>query len=202
MMRWGSTRVEREEPLPGDSVIPEATISVTRAIDVAAPSPAVWPWLVQLGYGPDRAGFYSYDALENLMGLSIHSAARVIPELQGLRAGDRVPLGPDTGFLVQAADAPEALVLEARMHPFNGRDVEPDAAPALHWTWAFILRERPFGTRLLIRTRGRWQPPRLGPLVEPFLEPVWFVMERRMLLGIRERAERLAVEESERRASA
>ena len=195
MMRWGSTDEERCQALPGDAVIPDATTRVTRAIDIAAPPVEVWPWLVQLGYGPGRAGFYSYDWLDNLIGLDVHSADRLAPEQPAIVVGDRIPLGPETDFVVEHAEPESALVLHCRMHPFKGRNVDPanpQAALWLDWTWAFVLRPAPPGTRLFIRTRGAWQPRILSPVIEPILDPVWFVMERRMLLGIRERAEAMA----------
>jgi len=195
MLRWGATEGEGAEWLPGDDVVSGATLAVTRAIDIAAPPVEVWPWLVQIGIGPDRAGFYSYDWLENLLGLDVLSASRIIPQLQAIAVGDRIPLGPETHLRVQQLDPGAALILHARMDPFTGRDIDPSLAEpsvCLDWTWSFVLRARPPGTRLLLRTRGTWAPPMLGPLVQPILEPPWFVMERRMLLGIRERAEGIA----------
>jgi hypothetical protein len=192
MLRWGSRPAERGSTLPGDEVIRRATLSVTRAIDIDAPAELVWPWLPQIGVGPGRAGFYSYDVLENLIGLDIQSARRVIPELQAIAVGDRIPLGPATAFRVAALDEGHHLVLRATMHPFLGRDVEPatePGAPWLDWSWSFVLEPRPLGTRLLLRTRGAWSSPAVATALLPVLEPVWFVMERRMLLGIRERAE-------------
>jgi hypothetical protein len=192
MLRWGSTPAERRSSLPGDEVIPRATLSVTRAIDIAASVDHVWPWLPQIGVGPGRAGFYSYDVLENLIGLDIHSADRVIPELQDVAVGDRIPLGPATSFRVAALAEGQNLVLRSTMHPFQGRDVDPATEPGvpwLDWTWSFVLAPRQAGTRLILRTRGAWSSPAIAALLLPVLEPVWFVMERRMLIGIRERAE-------------
>ncbi|MGY1617089.1 hypothetical protein ACI797_10125 [Geodermatophilus sp. SYSU D00691] len=76
---------------------------------------------MQLGYGPDRAGFYSYDWLENLIGLDIHSAARIAPELQRIGAGDRIPLGPDTDFRVERVEHDSALVLHVGMDRRSAR---------------------------------------------------------------------------------
>lgn len=191
MMRWGSTEPERTASLAGDEVIPRAALSVTRAVEIGAPPSEVWPWLVQLGYGPDRAGFYSYDWLERLARLDVRSASRVVPELQHIAVGDHIPLGPETELLVERVDAEAALVLHARMHPITGRSVDPrdDSAPLwLDWTWTFVLRPRGGSTRLLVRTRVEWSRRLLGHLMQPALEPVWFLMERRMLLGIRDRA--------------
>ncbi|HEY6686786.1 MAG TPA: hypothetical protein VI094_11335 [Propionibacteriaceae bacterium] len=190
MMRWGSTLAERDQPLPGDEIIQTPALRATRAIDIMCPPSDVWPWLVQLGYGPDRAGFYSYDWLENLIGLDIHSAARIAPELQQVAAGDHIPFGPDTDFRVELLELQSALVLRVRMHPFTGRDVlDRSSRLWLDWTWSFALRPKGQVTRLLVRTRGAWSHRLLSLLIQPLLEPVHFVMERRMLLGIRDRAE-------------
>ena len=84
-LRWGATQVERAVDLPGDGLLVRSDLTATRAITVAAPPERIWPWLVQLGWG--RGGFYSYDALENLIGLGIHSAERVEPQWQDLAVG-------------------------------------------------------------------------------------------------------------------
>ncbi len=192
LLSWGATAEERRGSLPGDGVVPVAALSATRAVDIAAAPSSVWPWLLQLGYGPDRAGFYSYDWLENLIGLDIHSAARISPGLQQVRVGDRIPFGAATDFRAEQVDPGSALVLHVRMHPFTGRDVlDRPSRLWLDWTWSFVLRPRAEGTRLLIRTRGAWSHRWVACLIQPLLEPVHFLMERRMLLGIRQRAEGL-----------
>lgn len=76
--------------LPGDELLPAPTVVSTQAITINAPAESIWPWLVQLG--KDRGGLYSYTVIENLFGLGIHNTDRVIPELQNLAVGDRVPL--------------------------------------------------------------------------------------------------------------
>lgn len=190
LLSWGTTVGERRDRLPGDDVVPDATLSTTRAVDIATAPEGVWPWLAQLGYGPDRAGFYSYDWLENLIGLDIHSAARISPALQQVRAGDQIPFGPETDFRVEEVAHGTALVLHVRMHPFTGRDVLGRPSRLwIDWTWSFVLRPRAAGTRLLVRTRGAWSHRWVGWLIQPLLEPVHFLMERRMLLGVRKRAE-------------
>ena len=81
------------EVLPGDSLVPAPRYQTTRTIEIAAAPESVWPWLVQIGQG--RGGFYSYDLLENLLGLGIHSAHAVLPELQSLAVGDTISLDPE-----------------------------------------------------------------------------------------------------------
>ena len=198
MLRWGATHAEASGSLPGDEVVPRAALLATRAVDIAAPPSRVWPWLVQLGYGPDRAGFYSYDWLENLIGLDIHSATKLNPGQQRVTVGQRIPFGADTDFRVEFVQPGAALVLHVRMHPFTGHDVlDRPSRLWLDWTWTFALRPHATATRLLVRTRGAWSRRWVGWLMQPALEPVHFLMERRMLLGIRSRAERNALQVTE-----
>ena len=93
-LKWGATDDEVVRPMPGDQLVDNPMYVTTRAITVAAPAAAVWPWLVQLGQ--NRGGFYSYDFFENVFRLDIHNADRVHEEWQGLRVGeDFVTLDPD-----------------------------------------------------------------------------------------------------------
>ena len=153
----------------------------TRAITVPAAADQVWPWIAQLGQG--RGGFYSYDALENLVGCDIHSADRVVAEWQDLKAGDQVKLAPEVGLGVSVVEPGRALVLRGGV-PMG------EVPPPYDFTWAFVLRQQPDGTtRLVVRERygytRRWAPL----LVEP-VAVVAFVMSQRMLRGIRDRAQR------------
>ncbi len=191
---WGATRDEVLSPLPGDALVRDPELVTTRAITIAAPPEEVFPWLAQLGQG--RGGFYSYDWLENRAGLDIRSADRILSEHQHLETGDRVPVapGPDFyGFTVAEVAAPDRLVLRMRVHPFTGRPPQPGTAgPSwlLDASWAFELRPiGPASTRLLTRTRVDLRLP--AGLALPYglaLEVLELAMERRMLLGIRDRA--------------
>lgn len=91
-MRWGATDEEVRKSLPGDELAPHPTLESTRALTIRAPAKEVWRWLMQLGQ--DRGGFYSYDWLENLADLAIHSAEEIVPELQNLKVGDLVRWPP------------------------------------------------------------------------------------------------------------
>jgi hypothetical protein len=178
-LRWGATDQECDRPLPGDDLA-NADLMATRAITVGTSADWVWPWIAQLGQG--RGGFYSYDALENLVGCDIHSADRVVPEWQDLKVGDQVKLHPEVGLGVAVVEPGRALVLRGGV-PMGA------APPPYDFTWAFVLQEQPEGTtRLLVRERyaytQRWAPL----LVEP-VAVVAFVMSQRMLRGIRDRAE-------------
>ena len=180
-LRFGATPDEVGADLPGDDLIARPGLTATRAVTIAAPPQDVWPWLVQIGQ--QGAGFYSYEALENLFGCDIHNADRVVPEWQGTAVGDEVRLFPDGGLTVAAIEHDRALVLD------GGVAVGEQPSP-FSFTWAFVLRGRPDGsTRLVVRERygylTRWAPL----LVEP-VQLASFVMTQKMLRGIRERAER------------
>ncbi|KGM14205.1 SRPBCC family protein [Cellulomonas bogoriensis] len=180
LLTFGSTEAELDATLPGDELLPKADLVATRSITIAAPPSAVWPWLAQIGQG--RGGFYSFDALENLAGCDIHSADRVVPELQDIAPGDAVHLAPQVALQVAVAEPGRALVL----HGATGLTTSP---PPYDFTWAFVLRPgRGGGTRLVVRERYAYTARWARLLVEP-VSVVSFVMSRRMLRGIRDRAE-------------
>jgi hypothetical protein len=158
-------------------------------VSIAAPAGEVWPWLVQMGQG--RGGLYSYDWLENLVGLDMHSADHLVPELQGLAVGDTVRLTPEgmepaLRFTVRRLDPAEVLVLGP-----DGSPEEAFAAGLPYPVWTFQLRPRgEHGCRLVVRFQSDFPPTVPSRLANRYaLAPVHFAMERRMLLGIRERAE-------------
>jgi hypothetical protein len=180
-LRWGTTNEERDATLTGDDLIPTPDLMATRAITVHARADQVWPWIAQLGQG--RGGFYSYDALENLVGCHIHSADRVVPEWQGVKVGDQVKLHPEVGLGVAVVEPGRALVLRGGV-PMG------TVPPPYDTTWAFVLHEQPDGTtRLLVRERYAYLKRWAGFLVEP-VAVVAFVMTQRMLRGIRDHADR------------
>lgn len=191
MLRWGATAQESAAPLPGDELVRTPRMQSTRAVTVNAPAASVWPWLVQLGAG--RGGMYSYDLLENAAGLGMHSADRILPEYQRLDVGDVIPLGPDVGIPVRRMEAGSVLGLAGTMDPRTGKITPTGGAadgPRLELGWTFVLQPVDGGTtRLLSRTRYDYAPLAVGLILRPLLEPLQFVMERRMLLGIKSRAE-------------
>jgi hypothetical protein len=190
-VRWGSTTQESAAALPGDELVPNANITATRAISVTASTDAVWPWIAQLGQG--RGGFYSYDFLENLAGCDIHSADRIGPEWQSIAVGDEVRLHPEVSLRVALLDPGTALVLR------GGIPMGP-VAPPYDFTWAFIVRAHGDGTtRLLVRERYEYTRWWSSSLVEP-VQLISFIMTRRMLQGIKHRAERTVASTSEPRA--
>jgi hypothetical protein len=173
--------------LPGDELIPRADLTATRAITVAATAEAVWPWIAQMGQ--ERGGFYSYAFVENLAGCDMRNADRIVPEWQSIAVGDGVKLHPDVSLTVARVDPGRALVLRGGIPMGN-------VPPPYDFTWAFVVRDRPDGTtRLVARERygytRRWSPL----LVEP-VELISSIMSRRMLRGIKERAEGAAVPEA------
>jgi len=177
-IRWGATGEEVRERLPGDELVEHPNVEATHAITIAAPVEEVWPWLVQIGQ--DRGGFYSYAWLENLVGCQLRNADLIVPEFQQLKAGDTVRLHPQAPPLpVLICEPPKALVLGNNMD-YPG-------------TWGFYLRKVDEGTtRLLIRGRGDWKPGWMSWLGAHLLfEPAHFIMERKMMLGIKSRAESL-----------
>jgi hypothetical protein len=179
---WGATADERDATLPGDELVPRPSYQTTRAVTADAPPEDVWPWLVQLGAG--RGGLYSYEWLDVLFGvLDAPSAERILPQHQRLEAGDEISLGVEGGgLLVERVDPERALVTVS------------EAFTDGTLTWVFALEPLADGrTRLLTRNRARveWSPRAVLTLVG--LEPAAFAMTRKMLLGIKRRAEREAV---------
>ncbi len=189
-LTWGATPDEVAMNLPGDELLPGAELVTTRAIGISAQPASIWPWLVQMGSG--RGGAYTYDWLENLAGMHMHSANEILPQFQDTKLGDELSLGPGRGVMRVEVLNPERA-LAARFQDGN-------------WVWIFALLPsagpdgQPDGvaeatsvTRLISRNRmnlpAKAQPARA--IYSLIMEPGSLVLERRMLLGIKERAERL-----------
>jgi hypothetical protein len=193
-LRWGADEKEVDLTLPGDELVPTPRLNATHAITIQASRSVVWSWLVQIGQG--RGGFYSYDWIENMMGLDIHTANRILPDHQQLEIGDLIPLAAD-GFAIPVAivEPGKVLVLhgDTRLGP---QETIPKLKPGdyLSVNWGFYLFEQEDGsTRLVERWRADWNPSFQNTLFyRLFLEPGAFVMERKMLLGIKHRAENMA----------
>ena len=177
-LTWGARPEEVTRELPGDELLRGPDIVSTRAITVNAPPGAVWPWLVQMGSG--RGGAYTYDWIENIFGLNMHSTDEILPEFQDLKAGDELPMGPGQPVMRVEVLDPER-VLAIRIADGN-------------WVWIFALLPETGSTRLISRNRivTAGLPPAARPFYLLFMEPGSLVMERKMLLGIKTRAERLA----------
>jgi hypothetical protein len=187
-LRWGATEAESLRALPGDEIIPHAAGQETRAITIHAPAHQVWPWLAQLGQ--DRAGFYSFDLLENLVGCEMPATDLLDARQQSWRLGDRLWMYPPrkaggAGFATLRAYVP------GRVLGFGTRLFGTPLGAADNGSWSFVLEPQgAYATRLLVR--GRSAPGRslVGTALDRMVfEPAHFVMERRMLIAIKELAE-------------
>jgi hypothetical protein len=177
-LTWGARPEEVSREMPGDELIPDPDTLATRAITIDAPPTALWPWLVQMGSG--RGGAYTYDWIENLFGLGMHSADEILPEFQGLAEGDVLPMGRSgPGMRVEILQPERFLTFRFETGT---------------WVWIFGLYPEDGSTRLV--SRNRLSAPQAGVFGRLFntllMEPGSLVMERKMLIGIKERAERLA----------
>jgi hypothetical protein len=178
MSRWGTSSSDLARTMAGDGLLPNPTYSGTTAVIVNAPPAHIWPWLVQIGY--QRGGLYSYDWLDRLFGyLDRPSATRILPEFQHLAVGDRIPLGMGPSWPVAVVEPCRALVLD--MRNMAGFD----------WVWQFGLYAVDEKRTLLV-SRSRVRPQNVWARVFTYvIEPAGFLMTRRMLFGIKQRAEAL-----------
>jgi hypothetical protein len=174
-LRWGATDEEVARGMPGDEIIARPTFNATRAVTVHARPAAIWPWLLQLGC--HRAGWYSYDLLDNT---GRPSAERILPEFQHLAPGDLVPMNPSGtyGIRVRALEPPRWMLWA-------------DDAGSATWTWVLDPVDEAT-TRLLtrVRMRYRWTSPTI--LAQLLFDAGDIVMMRKCLFGIKRRAERLS----------
>jgi hypothetical protein len=178
--RWGTTPADLTRVMRGDATVVDPTYAATLAVTVEAKPADIWPWLVQMGY--QRGGLYSYDWLDRLFGyLDRPSANRILSEYQELRVGDEIPVGRGGGFPVTAIEPYRALVLSGSGDGFQ-------------WVWQFgLFPLDEMRTRLVSRNSVR-VPSTLGSwLFMRVIEPAAFLMTRRMLLGLKRRAETLSV---------
>jgi hypothetical protein len=175
ILTWGASSEEAASRLPGDELLEDADGVSTRAITIDAPAVSVWPWLAQLGPSP-RGGAYTYDWIENLLGLDMHSVDRVLPEYQNPAVGDTIGLGANRMRLERVEPG----------HVLAWRSLDGN------WVWTFVLQAQNGTTRLISRNRFRLNTlaARTGMLP---MEPGSLVMEWKMLRGIKKRAEQLAL---------
>jgi hypothetical protein len=172
--------------MPGDRYVTLPSYETTLGVTINTAPAAIWPWLMQMGYR--RGGLYSYDWLDRLFGyLDAPSAERILPEWQRLAVGDEIPIGRCGGFPVKAIEPFRSLVLGG-----HREDVE--------WSWELAVVPAGIGrTRLVSRNRV-WIPRSIRSwFMMLFIEPAAFLMTRKMLLGIKRRAEAMA--HTERRAA-
>jgi hypothetical protein len=178
-LRWGATDAEVARGMPLDGRVRRPTVVTNRAVTIAASPEHVWPWLAQMGEAP-RGGYYSYAWIERLTGMQVANADEVLPAFQRIEPGDALDR---TGYMtVQAVEPGRFLVLGP-----------PEAPADADSTWALGLYPQADGTtRLVSRVRARFPRTPGGWLWRLVLDPGQFVMERKMLLEIKRRAEALA----------
>ena len=173
-MRWGATTEEVRQPMPGDELVAKPTMNATRAITIAAEPDEIWPWLVQVGV--KRAGWYSYDILDNF---GRPSAREIIPAFQDVAVGDVLAMSPDgkEGSTILAMDLPRSMVW--------------GTLPDTSWSWTFEP-QADGRTRVITRIRShyRWLSPSIAFSMLLEFADIW--MLRKMLLNVRQRAEALA----------
>jgi hypothetical protein len=177
--RWGASDAEVGRAMPGDRVVRAAggVTSSTQAISIDAPPERVWPWLVQMGVG--RGGFYTLTWVEHLLGLGVANADCIVPDLQHLGLGDVVGIrSKDDGARVAVLDPGRCLVLV------------DEPTPGYVSTWDLCLSPLERGRTRLVLRRGGTEPNAFGKAFNALMEPGFYIMDRGMLRGIKERAER------------
>ncbi len=173
-LRWGATDEELERPMPGDEIVARPTFNATRAVTIEARPQEIWPWVVQIGM--TRAGWYSYDLLDNL---GRPSARRILPQFQNPKIGDVVPMSPDgkQGMLVKDFEQDRWMLWW-------------DGKGGMSWVWGLYPVDEA-RTRLITRVRLHydWRSPSI--LFHMLVEFTDIVMMRKSMLGIKERTERI-----------
>jgi hypothetical protein len=173
---WGASKTEITQAMPGDKLVTNSNLLTTRAVAIDAKPEEIWPWLVQMGY--KRGGLYSYDWLDRMAGiLDRPSADRILPEFQDLKPGDEIPMGAGPAWPVKSMDPNRSMVLDIKQ-------------PGLHITWSWgLFPVNSDTTSLVLRVRGNIQVKPLHAPLFALLDPAEFVMVRKMLTGIKQRAE-------------
>lgn len=189
MLNWGTTKEERNQALPGDEIVQAPRYQSTRAITINAPPAQVWQWLVQIGQ--DRGGLYSYEKLENLFGCNIHNATGIVPEYQNLKIGDKIRLYPaekfDLALVVSQIEPENRLVLQVP------ESLETCLKSGFAFnSWVFVLRQLDQNTtRLFFRMRADYRADFKGVFFNQImLEPMHFIMERKMAKTLKKLAEK------------
>jgi hypothetical protein len=177
-LKWGATREELARRMAGDEVVQRPAFNATRVVTIYARPEDIWPWIVQIGFG--RAGWYSYDLFDNL---GRHSSERIVPELQHMKVGDLVPLGPGEGSGMFVKE----IVLNRSIVWWTGKDGQTS------WTWG-LYPISGGATRLVTRVRSpfSWGQP-VSAIWLLLTEVADFPMMRKCLLGIKRRAETRAL---------
>jgi len=191
MLRWGATDDEVVAPFPGATIVPGGVRGATMAATLDAPPERVWSWLVQMGH--DRAGWYSWDRLDNF---GQRSSWSLHPEWQRVGLGDRLAATPDgtQSWEIAAFEPPRFLALRMSLD-LRGRPFDPTGEPPARYTdstWGFLLSELPGGrTRLVVSGYWAFRPRWLRPLLSVLLlEPSHWLMQTRQFTNLRRRVGR------------
>ena len=192
-LKWGTTPAEVDRTLPGDDLIPDAKINATHAITINVPIEQAWPWIAQIGQG--RGGFYSYEFIEDAMGLNIHNVDRILPDLPAPQIGQHMLLSDNFGVPYVVVDAPRALVVHGDTRTGGSEALRLRAGDHVAVTWGWYLDPiDDHTTRLIERWRADYGPGLLNTLgYRLLMEPGAFIMQRKMLLGLKARAEKPAI---------
>ena len=195
LRKWGSTEEELARELPGDEIIENVKGWYNHAITIKAAPADVWPWIVQLGQ--NKGGFYSYELLENVVGSKIHNADRIVPEFQDTAVGDKVMMTPKAApYIVVAIEPGRAFVLRLRVNLEKGTILDiADPLPEKYQdgSWLFFIEETPEGnTRMITRSRNDWNQSKTNTFFYGLFGIISMVMDRKLLKGIRKRAEAVA----------
>ncbi|MBT3363180.1 MAG: hypothetical protein HN929_11995 [Chloroflexi bacterium] len=195
LRKWGSTKEELARELSGDDLIEDMKGWYNHAITIKATPAAVWPWIVQLGQ--NKGGFYSYELLENIAKSKIHNVDRIVPEFQDTAIGDAVMMTPTAApYIVSAIDSGRAFILRLRVNLETQQTVnvaEPLPPKYQDGSWLFLLEETSEGkTRMITRSRNKWNQSKTNTFFYGLFGIISMVMDRKMLKGIRKRAEKAA----------
>jgi hypothetical protein len=192
LLRWGASAEEVRQPFPGAGIVPDGRRGATMAVTIDAPPSRVWPWLLQMGC--DRAGWYSWDRLDNG---GVPSAERLHPEWQDVAVGDRLASTPSgrAWFQVAALEPERFLGLRAAIDLGSGRPFDPAGARPRAYIdslWGFRLTEAPPGrTRLVVSGYAAARPRLVQVLADRlFWEPAHWIMQARQFANLKRRAER------------
>jgi hypothetical protein len=174
---WGTTEDETVMELPGDEFVPHRISGYTQTVAIRAPVDSVWPWVAQTGQG--RGGYYSYELLENLVGCDIHNTNRILPEYQDIKVGDTIIMHPKVPAI------PVVIVEPGKTLALGGRQ-DKDTANI----WIFFITRKGSVTRLISRWSFEYKPVLVNKIIYNWLiEPIAVVMQRKMLLTIKQLAE-------------
>jgi len=179
-LRWGASDAEVARAMPGDDLVGSPTFNATRGVTIDAAPRHIWPWLLQIGI--NRAGWYSYDWIDNL---GRPSATEIIPELQKLEVGDLIPISPNGKYGLR--------VWNFKPHEWM---LWRDDRRSTSWLWLLEPVDKTT-TRLITRVRMRYQWTRPAILFDLLVEFGDIVMMRKSMLGIKQRAEALAAHPAE-----